>query len=179
MQQSLRPHVDSVSSMSGCNGLPIVLWATYPPPRLPESAQYLQDFARHCTRFFGIAHQAMNEATHHSCCVHLLRWMSSETKTWLSRLVREYMELEFKSDLVPFGFSLERVIDDFVMFCMLTGNDFLPCTPCCCCLCPCCPMALPLHTLQCGIAAPMQQRAYKLGLLASRHLSLVGSINST
>ena len=44
-------------------------------------------------------------------------------------LVRDYLELEFRSAAAsaPFGFDLERVIDDFVLFCMLIGNDFLPC----------------------------------------------------
>lgn len=44
-------------------------------------------------------------------------------------LLREYLELEFKSDALPFAFDLERVIDDFVLFCMLIGNDFLPGIP--------------------------------------------------
>lgn len=41
-------------------------------------------------------------------------------------LLREYLELEFRNDALPFPFSVERVIDDFVLFCMLIGNDFLP-----------------------------------------------------
>lgn len=44
-------------------------------------------------------------------------------------LLREYLELEFRNDALPFPFSVERVIDDFVLFCMLIGNDFLPGTP--------------------------------------------------
>ena len=42
------------------------------------------------------------------------------------RLVREYLDLEFVNHSLPFPFSVERVIDDFVMMCMLSGNDFLP-----------------------------------------------------
>ncbi len=45
--------------------------------------------------------------------------------------VRDYLELEFRpkpaEPPLPFDFDLERVIDDFVLFCMLIGNDFLPC----------------------------------------------------
>ena len=45
----------------------------------------------------------------------------------LGRLVRDYLELEFQgAGALPFGFDLERVVDDFVLFCMLIGNDFLP-----------------------------------------------------
>jgi 5'-3' exonuclease len=43
------------------------------------------------------------------------------------RLVRDYLELEFKNAALPFAFDVERVVDDFVLFCMLIGNDFLPC----------------------------------------------------
>ena len=42
------------------------------------------------------------------------------------RLVREYLELEFRNPRLPFPFSVERIIDDFVMMCMMAGNDFLP-----------------------------------------------------
>ena len=45
----------------------------------------------------------------------------------LARLVRDYLELEFQNAALPFPFSLEHVVDDFVLFCMLIGNDFLPC----------------------------------------------------
>ena len=44
-------------------------------------------------------------------------------------LLREYLELEFKTDTLPFTFDVERIIDDFVLFCMLIGNDFLPGMP--------------------------------------------------
>ncbi|KAA6417737.1 MAG: 5 -3 exoribonuclease 1, partial [Trebouxia sp. A1-2] len=44
-------------------------------------------------------------------------------------LLREYLELEFKNDVLPFAYNVERVIDDFVLFCMLIGNDFLPALP--------------------------------------------------
>lgn len=41
-------------------------------------------------------------------------------------LLRECLDLEFRAGHLPFQYSLERVIDDFVLFCMLIGNDFLP-----------------------------------------------------
>ena len=45
--------------------------------------------------------------------------------------MRDYLEMEFRprpsEPSLPFDFDLERVIDDFVLFCMLIGNDFLPC----------------------------------------------------
>jgi len=44
-------------------------------------------------------------------------------------LLREYLELEFRNDALPFAYNVERVIDDFVLFCMLIGNDFLPGMP--------------------------------------------------
>ena len=47
----------------------------------------------------------------------------------LRRLLREYFGLEFASLQLPFPLDVERIIDDFVLFCMFTGNDFLPRTP--------------------------------------------------
>jgi 5'-3' exoribonuclease 1 len=44
-------------------------------------------------------------------------------------VLREYMHLEFQSDAIPFGYDLERVIDDFVLMCFFIGNDFLPNLP--------------------------------------------------
>jgi 5'-3' exonuclease len=41
-------------------------------------------------------------------------------------LLREYLELEFSGIPTPFPLDAERVVDDFVLFCMLVGNDFLP-----------------------------------------------------
>ena len=42
------------------------------------------------------------------------------------RLLREYLEVEFKLPGLSFAYDPERLIDDFVLFCMLVGNDFLP-----------------------------------------------------
>lgn len=46
-------------------------------------------------------------------------------------LLREYLNLEFQSivPLLSFPYSLERVIDDFVLLAVFVGNDFLPNLP--------------------------------------------------
>ena len=43
------------------------------------------------------------------------------------RLLREYIELEFQAVKLPFPLDSERIVDDYVLFCMMVGNDFLPC----------------------------------------------------
>ena len=47
-------------------------------------------------------------------------------------LLRDYFDAEFKTALagrLSFPYDLERIVDDFVLFCMLVGNDFLPPLP--------------------------------------------------
>lgn len=46
-------------------------------------------------------------------------------------LMREYLDLEFRDieQLLPFSYSLEHVIDDFVLLAVFVGNDFLPNLP--------------------------------------------------
>eukprot|EP00871_Galdieria_phlegrea_P003204 jgi/Galph1/3885/GphlegSOOS_G2519.1 len=47
-------------------------------------------------------------------------------------LLRDMLYLEFKpvSDTtLPFPYDLERVVDDFILMCILVGNDFLPNVP--------------------------------------------------
>lgn len=46
-------------------------------------------------------------------------------------LLREYLNLEFHDieHVLPFEYSLERVIDDFILLAVFVGNDFLPNLP--------------------------------------------------
>ncbi|KAJ3567755.1 hypothetical protein NP233_g6149 [Leucocoprinus birnbaumii] len=46
-------------------------------------------------------------------------------------LMREYLDIEFRSvePQLPFDYSLENVIDDFILLSVFVGNDFLPDLP--------------------------------------------------
>ncbi|XP_060069308.1 5'-3' exoribonuclease 1-like [Ylistrum balloti] len=46
-------------------------------------------------------------------------------------LFREYLDFEFSAlkDKLPFGYDLERVIDDWILMGFLVGNDFIPHLP--------------------------------------------------
>jgi 5'-3' exoribonuclease 1 len=46
-------------------------------------------------------------------------------------LFREYLDLEFSTlkDILPFPYSLESIIDDFILLSFFVGNDFLPHLP--------------------------------------------------
>ena len=50
-------------------------------------------------------------------------------------LLREYMDLEFRSALridegkLGFPYNFEQIVDDFILMCYLVGNDFLPPLP--------------------------------------------------
>ena len=45
--------------------------------------------------------------------------------------MREYLDLEFHDiePVLPFEYSLEHVIDDFILLAVFVGNDFLPHLP--------------------------------------------------
>jgi len=45
--------------------------------------------------------------------------------------MREYLDLEFHEieTILPFNYTLERVIDDFILLAVFVGNDFLPHLP--------------------------------------------------
>ena len=43
--------------------------------------------------------------------------------------MREYLALEFGKLELNFELDIERIIDDFILFNMLVGNDFLPALP--------------------------------------------------
>ncbi len=46
-------------------------------------------------------------------------------------LMREYLDLEFHDiePVLPFEYSLEHIIDDFILLAVFVGNDFLPNLP--------------------------------------------------
>jgi 5'-3' exonuclease len=45
-------------------------------------------------------------------------------------VLRDYLGIELRPlSALPFGSSLEHVIDDFILLCSLCGNDFLPSIP--------------------------------------------------
>ncbi|KYQ91303.1 5'-3' exoribonuclease [Tieghemostelium lacteum] len=44
-------------------------------------------------------------------------------------ILREYLDLELRTDNLSFGYDLERIIDDFTLIMIFFGNDFLPHIP--------------------------------------------------
>lgn len=44
-------------------------------------------------------------------------------------VLRQYIDSQFSNLSLPFEYSLERIIDDFVLTLFLCGNDFLPALP--------------------------------------------------
>ena len=64
------------------------------------------------------------------CCRNCWLANSAATATagWPTLLPPQLL-LCCRNDRLPFAFDLERIVDDFVLFCMLAGNDFLPPLP--------------------------------------------------
>ena len=46
-----------------------------------------------------------------------------------SELLRRYLDLELRTLLLPFDFSLDRILNDLLLLSFLVGNDFLPHSP--------------------------------------------------
>jgi hypothetical protein len=46
-----------------------------------------------------------------------------------SDLLRRYLDLELRTLLLPFDFSLDRILNDLLLLSFLVGNDFLPHSP--------------------------------------------------
>lgn len=46
-------------------------------------------------------------------------------------ILREYLELEFAAvrDKVPFGYNMDKIVDDWILMTFLVGNDFVPHLP--------------------------------------------------
>ena len=77
---------------------------------------------------YANAHRLHAESLEHADRTCALLWSFAQMAdgALTGRLLREYMELEFSSSELGFPFDIERFVDDFVLFCMLIGNDFLP-----------------------------------------------------
>ena len=46
-----------------------------------------------------------------------------------SDLLRTYMDLELRTLVLPFEYSLDRILNDLLLISFLVGNDFLPHSP--------------------------------------------------
>lgn len=69
---------------------------------------------------------SLHISTHYTCSLDQINFYLLHLS-----LMREYLDLEFNSirSVLPFDYSAERVIDDFILLAVFVGNDFLPNLP--------------------------------------------------
>ena len=95
--------------------------------RLPGLAGFLGGSNVGCLNYPLCARQTTLQQLHSQKKLTLFPFFLS---TPLHSVLREYLALDCRPEgELPFPYDPERVIDDFVLFCMLVGNDFLPPIP--------------------------------------------------